>query len=78
MLGFDNHRYCYKCREASKGDDLCTLKKDCLLCIAFSEDQKRKLTEKILISKLNFYKLIPYPMDTQDPPTDPAISLLGV
>ena len=31
-----------------------------------------------LISKLNFYKLIPYPMDTQDPPTDPAISLLGV
>ena len=21
-------------------------------------------------------KLIPYPMDTQDPPTDPAISLL--
>ena len=31
-----------------------------------------------LISKLNFYKLIPYPMDTQGPPTDPAISLLGV
>ena len=29
-------------------------------------------------SKLNFYKLIPYPMDTQDPPTDPAISSLGV
>ena len=47
MFGFDNHRYCYKCREASKGDDLCTLKKDCLLCIALSEDQKRKLTEKL-------------------------------
>ena len=31
-----------------------------------------------LISKLNFYKLIPYPMDTQDPPTNPGISLLGV
>ena len=47
MFGFDNHRYCYKCREASKGDDLCTLKKDCLLCVALSEDQKRKLTEKL-------------------------------
>ena len=47
MLGFDTHRYCYKCREASKGDDICTLKKDCLLCIAFSEDQKRKLAEKL-------------------------------
>ena len=47
MFGFDNHRYCYKCREAGKGDDLCTLKKDCLLCIALSEDQKRKLTEKL-------------------------------
>ena len=30
------------------------------------------------MSKLNFYKLIPYPMDTQDPPTNPTISLLGV
>ena len=47
LLGFDNHRYCFKCRESGKGDDLCTLKKDCLLCIAFSEDQKRKLTEKL-------------------------------
>ena len=47
MLGFDTHRYCYKCHEASKGDDLCTLKKDCLLCITFSEDQKRKLAEKL-------------------------------
>ena len=27
---------------------------------------------------LNFYKLIPYPMDTQDPPTDTAISIQGV
>ena len=47
MLGFDTHRYCLKCRESGKGDDLCTLKKDCLLCIAFSEDQKRKLAEKL-------------------------------
>ena len=47
MLGFDTHRYCFKCRESGKGDDLCTLKKDCLLCIAFSEDQKRKLAEKL-------------------------------
>ena len=34
-------------RESGKGDDLCTLKKDCLLCIAFSEDQKRTLAEKL-------------------------------
>ena len=33
---------------------------------------------RVSLSKLNFYKLIPYPMDTQDPPTNPAISLLGV
>ena len=40
----------------------------------------RVLTYKNLIYLLNlqFYKLIPYPMDTQDPPTDPAFSLLGV
>ena len=31
-----------------------------------------------LKSKLNFYKLVPYPMDTQDPPTDPTINLLLV
>ena len=47
MPSFDTHRYCYKCRESSKGDDLCTVKKDCLLCVAFSEDQKRKLAEKL-------------------------------
>ena len=47
MLSFDTHRYCYKCRKSSKGDDLCTVKKDCLLCVAFSEDQKRKLAEKL-------------------------------
>ena len=46
MPSFDTHRYCYKCRESGKGDDLCTVKKDGLLCVAFSEDQKRKLTEK--------------------------------
>ena len=46
MPGFDNHRYCFKCREAGKGDDLCALKKDCLLCASFSEDQKRKLASK--------------------------------
>ena len=46
MPGWDNHRYCFKCREAGKGDDLCALKKDCLLCASFSEDQKRKLNSK--------------------------------
>ena len=47
MPSFDAHRYCYKCSESGKGDDLCTVKKDCLLCVAFSEDQKRKLAEKL-------------------------------
>ena len=28
-----------------------------------------------LISKLNFYKLIPYPVDTQDPPNQPRYQL---
>ena len=28
-----------------------------------------------LISKLNFYKLIPYPMDRQDPPNRPRYQL---
>ena len=28
-----------------------------------------------LISELNFYKLIPYPMDTQDPPSPPRYQL---
>ena len=46
MLSWDNHNYCFKCREANKGDNLCSLKKDCLLCASFSEDQKRKLTVK--------------------------------
>ena len=46
MPSWDNHRYCFKCREANKGDDLCALKKDCLLCTSFSEEQKRKLTVK--------------------------------
>ena len=46
MPSWDNHRYCFKCREANKGDDLCVLKKDCLLCASFSEEQKRKLTIK--------------------------------
>ena len=46
MPSWDNHRYCFKCREANKGDDLCALKKDCLLCASFSEGQKRKLTVK--------------------------------
>ena len=39
MPSWDNHRYCFKCREANKGDD-------CLLCASFSEDQKRKLSVK--------------------------------
>ena len=46
MPGWDNHKYCFKCREAGKGDDLCALKKDCLLCASFSEDQKCKLNSK--------------------------------
>ena len=46
MPGWDNHRYCFKCREAGKGDDLCALKKDCLLCASFYEDQKHKLNSK--------------------------------
>ena len=46
MPSWDNHRYCFKCREANKGDDLCALKKECLLCASFLEDQKRKLTVK--------------------------------
>ena len=46
MPSWDNHRYCFKCREANKCDDLCALKKECLLCASFSEDQKRKLTVK--------------------------------
>ena len=24
---WDNHKYCFKCRESSKGDNLCTLKR---------------------------------------------------
>ena len=44
MPSFDTHRYCFKYREVGKGDNLCTLKKDCLLCVAFSEDQKQKLS----------------------------------
>ena len=47
MPSFDTHRYCFKCRESGKGDDLCTHKKGCLLCVMFSEDQKRKLAEKL-------------------------------
>ena len=46
MSSWDNRKYCFRCRELNKGDDLCTLKKDCLLCASFSEDQKRKLTAK--------------------------------
>ena len=46
MPSWDNHKYCFKCREANKGDNLCILKKDCLLCASFSKDQKRKLTVK--------------------------------
>ena len=46
MPSLDNHRYCFKCREANKGDNLCALKKECLLCASFSEDQKCKLTVK--------------------------------
>ena len=46
MPSWDNRKYCFKCREANKGDDLCTVKKDCLLCASFFEDQKRKLTVK--------------------------------
>ena len=26
MPSFDTHRYCYKCRESGKGDDLCIVK----------------------------------------------------
>ena len=59
LLSFESWRiigrYCFKCREAGKGDGLCTLKKGCLLCIAFSEDQKLKLTEKLSKGK-NFLK----------------------
>ena len=40
MPSWDNHRYCFKCREANEGDDLCALKKDCLLCASFSKDQR--------------------------------------
>ena len=46
MPSWDNHKYCFKCREANKGDYLCSHKKDYLLCASFSEDQKRKLTVK--------------------------------
>ena len=47
MPSFDTPRYCYKCRESGKGNDLYTVKKDCLLCVAFLEDQKQTLTEKL-------------------------------
>ena len=47
MLNFDTHRYCFNCREAVKGDNLCMPRKDCLLCVAFSEDQKQKLSSKL-------------------------------
>ena len=47
MPSFDTQRYCYKCRESGKGDYLCTVKKDCLLCVDFSEDHKWKLAEKL-------------------------------
>ena len=40
MPSFDTPRYCYKCRESGKGNDLCMVKKDCLLYVVLSEDQK--------------------------------------
>ena len=43
MQSWDSHKVCFKCREAGKGDDLCTQKKDCLICVSFSEDQKKRL-----------------------------------
>ena len=46
MPSWDNHKFCFKCREANKGDDLCTLKKDCFLCAFFSEDQKHSKGKK--------------------------------
>ena len=46
MPSWDNHKFGYKCREANKGDDLCILKKDFLMCASFLEDQKCKLTVK--------------------------------
>ena len=33
MPNFDTHRYCFKCREAGKGDDLCMLKKYCFIAL---------------------------------------------
>ena len=46
MQSWDTHRFCPRCRKAGKCDDSCTLKKDCLLCIGFSEEQKAKIHGK--------------------------------
>ena len=32
MANWDNHRYCFKCREVSKGDDLVCLKRMLAMC----------------------------------------------
>ena len=40
MPSWDNHKFCFKYRDANKANDLCILRKECLLCAFFSEDQK--------------------------------------
>ena len=46
MAGWDDHHYCPKCRDDFKGDDPCANSSDCLVCSAFSEEQKKKIRNR--------------------------------
>ena len=46
MAEWDDHHYCPKSRDDFKGDDPCANSSDCLVCSAFSEEQKKKIRNR--------------------------------
>ena len=46
MAEWDDHHYCPKCRDNLKGDDPCANSTDCTICSSFSDEQKRKISNR--------------------------------
>ena len=77
MAIFDGHLKCVRCRNKGVGEDNCVLKKDCLICKAFTPEQIQQLATPTYRDRKNKDKKM---VSSSPTPTlvDPShISVLG-
>ena len=77
MASFDGHLKCERCRDKGVGEDNCILKKDCLICKAFTPEQVQQLATPTYRERKNKDKKM---VSSSPAPTlvDPShVSVLG-